>query len=201
MFGKIGGKIGRAFRRRWMKHMLRGTGRGDNHVRLDNAYSVRDPWNMDSPLEQARFEATNRLIEREFGRVGSLLEIGCGEGHQSEHLARLTDRLYGLDVSAKAVERARTRLPQAEFAAADIHQLPWDGRRFDLVTACEVLYYMRDVRAAIERMSALGRHCLVTCYTPTLQAMAEELDRIPGINRHWVYHGSTVWIVCWWRNE
>lgn len=201
MFSKLSQKIGRAFRRRWMKHMLRGTGRGDRYAQLDQAYAVRDPWNMDSPLERARFEATNRLIETHFGRVGSLLEVGCGEGHQSEHLVRLADQLYGLDVSAKAIERAHARVPQANFAAADIHSHPWGDRRFDLVTACEVLYYMRDVRAAIERMNALGRACLVTCYSPTLQATAEELDRIPRVNRHWIYHGSTVWLTCWWRND
>lgn len=201
MLGRIQRKIARSLRRTWMKYALRGTGREDNHARLDVAYKVRDPWNMESPMERARFEATNALVERTFGRVGSLLEIGCGEGHQSEHLARLTDSLCGLDVSATAVERARERLPDAEFVAADIHSHPWGDRRFDLVTACEVLYYMKDVRAAIERMSTLGKACLVTCYSPTLQTLAAEFDRIPGLHRDWIFHGSTVWLAVWWRND
>ncbi len=201
MLDRIRGKIARWLRRTWMKYALRGTGRGDNHAKLDAAYTLRDPWNMESPLERARFEATNAMIEKTVGRVGSLLEIGCGEGHQSEYLSRLTDRLFGLDVSATAVSRARERLPDAQFAAADIHSHPWQDRRFDLVTACEVLYYMKDVRAAIERMNALGRACFVTCYSPTLQATAAEFDRIPGVQRHWIFHGSTVWLVAWWRND
>ena len=184
-----------------MKFALRGTGNGDNHARLDVAYKVRDPWNMESPLEHARFQATGTLIANTFGHVGSLLEIGCGEGHQSEHLAKQCDRLYGLDVSATAVERARARVPAAQFAAADIHSHPWVDQRFDLVTAFEVIYYMKDVRAAIERMSVLGRTCMITCYAPTLARIAGELDRIPGAQRTWIFHGSTVWLVVWWRND
>jgi protein-L-isoaspartate O-methyltransferase len=100
----------KARRRLWMKYALRGVGGSDNFDRLDLAYSVEDPWNMSSDLERARFEATNRVVERAFGRVGSVLELGCGEGHQTEWLARLSDRQYGVDVSPQAVERARKRL-------------------------------------------------------------------------------------------
>ena len=131
----------KAQRRLWMKYALRGVGGNDNHARLDLAYRMPDPWNMDSPMERARFEATNGVIEQAFGRVGSVLEIGCGEGHQTQYLARLSDEQYGLDVSPAAIERARVRLPQAHFAAVDLFQQPWgeERQRFDLVTACEVL--------------------------------------------------------------
>src|SRR5690606_12768505 len=48
----------KAKRRSWMKYALRGVGANDNFERLDLAYSIEDPWNMDSPTEQARFEST-----------------------------------------------------------------------------------------------------------------------------------------------
>lgn len=201
MLEKLKAKINRLIRRTWMRRALKGTSRGDRHEQLETAYRIRDPWNMESPLERARFEATNRMIERHIGKVGSLFEIGCGEGHQSEYLSRLSEELYAIDVSVTAIERARTRVPKAQFAATDLQSQPWGDRRFDLVTACEVLYYMSDIRDAIERMSRLGRHCLVTCYSPTLQAVDAELERIPGLQRHWIHHGSTVWLVAWWRND
>ncbi len=199
----IKGKIEKAVRRSWMKYAMRGVGGADNHARLDLAYSVADPWHMDSPTEQARFAGTNRLIERDIGRVGSLLEIGCGEGHQTEHLAKLSDRIYGIDVSAKAIERATARLPHAQFAATDIYGQPWgDARgRFALVTACEVLYYVKDIPATIERMSQLGQVCLVTIFAPALQRVGPHLERLPGLHKDWIGHGSTVWLTCWWRND
>ncbi len=203
MFGPAKALLRKVKRRSWMKFALRGVGGNDNFERLDLAYTVEDPWNMDSPTEQARFAATNRIIEREFGRVGSLLELGCGEGHQSAHLAQLAGQSYGLDVSAKAIERARQRLPAAEFAATDLFGQPWGEQpgRFDLVTACEVLYYLADVEATLARMSQLGRACLVTIFAPAARRVGPHLERIPGLHKDWIWHGGTVWLVAWWRND
>jgi 2-polyprenyl-3-methyl-5-hydroxy-6-metoxy-1,4-benzoquinol methylase len=190
-------------RRSWMKYALRGVGPNDNFERLDLAYSIEDPWNMDSATEVSRFEGTNRIIEREFGRLGSLLELGCGEGHQSRHLSALADQIYGLDVSAKAVERASARLPSGHFAATDLFNQPWgdEAQRFDLVTACEVLYYMSDIDSTLERMSRLGRNCIVTIFAPAARRVGPHLERIPGLRKDWIWHGGTVWLIAWWRNE
>lgn len=99
-------------RRTWMKFALRGVGGNDNFERLDLAYSIEDPWNMDSPGERARFEATNRIIEREFGPLDSLLELGCGEGHQTLHFASLARQTYGLDVSERPSSVPASAYPQ-----------------------------------------------------------------------------------------
>jgi cyclopropane fatty-acyl-phospholipid synthase-like methyltransferase len=203
MPSKIKALLQKVKRRTWMKYALRGVGPNDNFERLELAYTIEDPWNMDSPGEIARFEATNRIIKREFGHVQSLLEIGCGEGHQSRYLAEAADQLHGLDVSEKAVERARARVPDGQFAAADLFSQPWQQStpRFDLVTACEVLYYMSDVERTLARMSELGRHCLVTIFAPAARRVGPHLERIEGLQKDWIWHGGTVWLVCWWRNE
>lgn len=197
------GLLRKAQRRLWMKYALRGVGGSDNHAGLDRAYAMEDPWNMDSRLEQARFEATNAVIAQAFGPVASVLELGCGEGHQTTYLARLSECQYGLDVSQLAVERARLRLPQAQFAATDIFGQPWGDTRhqFDLVTACEVLYYLSDPAATIERMRHLGRNGLVTFFAPACGRVGPHLDRIPGLRKDWIYHGGTAWMVGWWRDE
>lgn len=201
MFAGTARLLKKAQRRLWMKYALRGVGGSDNHSRLDLAYNVEDPWNMDSALEQARFRATNRIIEDNFGRVGSLLEIGCGEGHQTQYLARLSDQQYGIDVSAHAIARARQRLPQAHFAATDLFNLPWPDQRFDLITACEVLYYLSDPAATLQRMRQLGRSGLVTFFAPASGRIGPHLDAIPGLHKDWIYHGGTSWLVGWWRDE
>jgi len=67
MFAGTARLLKKAQRRLWMKYALRGVGGSDNHSRLDLAYNVEDPWNMDSALEQARFQATNRIVEENFG--------------------------------------------------------------------------------------------------------------------------------------
>jgi len=64
----------------------------------------------------------------QFGRVSSLLEIGCGEGHQSAQLQLVCDRLTGLDVSGRAVKRARGRCPGGEFLVGDVFSQEVDAR-------------------------------------------------------------------------
>lgn len=193
----------KAVRRLWMKYAMRGVGGADNYQRLDLAYKLADPWNMDSDLERARFAASNRLIEGALGRVGSVLEIGCGEGHQTQALCALADEVYGIDVSATAIERARQRLPQVRFAACDIHDQPFGNEqdRFDLVVACEVLYYIKDIPATIERMGHLGRACFVTFYAPALVRVGPHLEGLPGLHKDWLQHNGVTWLACWWHNR
>jgi len=174
----------------------------DKHDRLDALYRIHDPWGMESESQRFRFAQTNRLIIERFGHVETLLEIGCGEGHQSEALLDVCDELVGFDVSARAVARARARCPAGTFVAGDLFTSDLlKGRRFDLVVACEVLYYVRDPRAALERLCELGDACLVTYY----RRPAEELDplvlAIPGVESTHIERESSRWTVAWWRNN
>lgn len=199
---RFNAKLRKAVRRTWMKYAMRGVGGADDYERLELAYRLGDPWNMESRLEQARFAATNALIARAFGRVGTLLEVGCGEGHQTRVLGELADEVHGIDVSSTAVERARERVPGAHFAATDIHGQPWGDQqgRFDLVVACEVLYYIKDIPATLARMRHLGRACLVTIFAPALVRVGPHLEGIPGLHKDWMQHEGETWLVCWWRN-
>jgi len=49
-------------------------------------------------------------------------------------------------------------------------------------------------------MSELGRNCLVTIFAPAARRVGPHLDRIEGLQKDWIWHGGTVWLVCWWRN-
>jgi SAM-dependent methyltransferase len=188
----------------WRRYTLRDIGANDNHAGLDKLYALPDPWSMTSQREQSRFEQTNAVIERLAGRVGSMLEIGSGEGHQSEHLARLCDRLYGFDVSARAVARARERLPTCSFGVGRLDDLPWDpppGGRYDLVVACEVLYYLGDIHDAVRRMSSLGRQCFATFFCPSARLVAQHLVDIPNLQRGWIYHEPYAWLWVSWQGD
>ncbi len=194
------------FRRKWRKLHLRGIAGADAHRRLDLLYKIRDPWNMESDRERFRFTETGRILHQSLiapaSRAHTILEIGCGEGHQSEYLAAYCERLTGIDVSATAVTRARQRLPGAEFVAGELFAQPWVGQvdRFDVVTAFEVLYYVKDIPRTLEAMSRLGRSCIVTYYTPLAEAVEPSLDAMPIAGRDSFRFEDTVWRAAWWRN-
>jgi SAM-dependent methyltransferase len=74
----------------------------------------------------------------------SVLDAGCGVGYGSAMLARAgATEVVGVDVSAKAVDAASRGAPDnASFVAGDIHALPFDDARFDLVVCFEVIEHV-----------------------------------------------------------
>lgn len=186
----------------WVRLTLRQVHYTDRAGRLDLLYMVEDPWKLQSAKERARYEWTNRLIAAEFGRPGTILEIGSGEGYQSEYLAQACDRLYGIDVSPRAVRRAERRCPQARFAAGDPVTFPFRDmpRPVDLVVACEMIYYVKDVPRLLDRLSQLGSACLVTYYDGQAPALDPYFAALPGCRRERFSFDGTLWHAVWWRN-
>lgn len=185
----------------WLRVQQRGTLYASKNEQFDKLYQVSDPWRMGSELEQFRFQETNRIIEQELGTMGTLLEIGCGEGHQTEHLSRLCGQHYGFDVSKTAVDRARQRCPGARLSVADIFSYSPEVKKFDLVVACEVLYYIKDVPAALERMSELGSHCLVTYFQSGPCVLDAFFNDIEGAETRVIKVGDTSWKIVWWSSD
>lgn len=180
--------------------MLRGIHYRDQHARFEQLYRIQDPWHMNTELEQFRFEQTNRLIRSNFGSIDTLLEVGCGEGHQTARLTELSTKLYAIDISARAVERARHRCPNVTFGVGDIFGAPilQSAPRFDLVVACEVLYYIRDVPEALQRMQQLARSCFVTYISTQHSHLASSLAQIPQRQTIEFEHNGTLWHAAWW---
>jgi len=182
--------------------VLRDVRYSNNYRKLDAVYRMGNPWGMTSSAEQFRFTETNRLILREFGRVQSLLEIGCGEGHQSLYLQDVCDSLTGLDVSARAVRRACRRCPQANFLVGDVFSQEVSALApFDLVVACEVLYYISDLAATLQRLRIISRSCLLTYF----EGERETLDRyvgefLPGTHSEIIAFEQLRWHALWLHN-
>jgi trans-aconitate methyltransferase len=180
--------------------MLRGIHYRDRHRRFDQLYRIEDPWHMDNESERFRFEETNRLIQKHFGHIETLLEIGCGEGHQTAKLAELCSQTYAIDISSRAVERARQRCPQVTFSVGDVFSasILKSTTRFELVVACEVLYYMRDIPAVLARMEKLGRECFVTYVDEQRAELDPALERIPHRQTTEFTNKGISWHAAWW---
>jgi SAM-dependent methyltransferase len=84
----------------------------------------------------------------------SVLEIGCGDGELLTHLnAR---NLTGVDISAKQLERARTRLPHATFLQQAGEELDIPGRTFDTIIVSDTLNFAADVEQLLERLHTVA---------------------------------------------
>jgi SAM-dependent methyltransferase len=161
-----------------------------------------DPWNL--VTEDYRFAETNRLIAARFGRVGRLLEIGAGEGHQTRWLTRVADHVTGVDLSAAALERARMKAPEATFAEARLPDLELPSGlqlasdTFDLAVACEVLYFADDIGRVIGRMRQLAPRGLVTGLESKWRRFGPAVTDLPSLQIDRIEEADTVWLVASW---
>jgi SAM-dependent methyltransferase len=107
--------------------------------------ATRDPW-------LARWLPL--VAERAMGLP--VLELGCGGGRDSAVLAAAGHRVVGVDLSAEAVERARQRVPSAEFHCQDF-RAPFPVERAGVVVASLSLHYFPwpETEALVERIERL----------------------------------------------
>jgi SAM-dependent methyltransferase len=88
-----------------------------------------------------------------------VLDAGCGVGYGSATLARAgAAEVVGLDLSAKAVEAAAKGAPaNASFVTGDVHALPFEAGRFDVIVCFEVIEHVEhqdEVIAELARVLA-----------------------------------------------
>lgn len=140
---------------------------------FDSVYAANDdPWNFEtSEYEREKYAATLAHLPRE--RYRNAFEIGCSIGVLTERLAARCDALMSVDVSEKALERARSRcahLPQVSFRRRELPR-EYPAESFDLTLLSEVGYYfsMPDLhltRELIIRHLSNGGHLLLVHWTP-----------------------------------
>ena len=75
-----------------------------------------------------------------------VLDVGCGNGVISRSLGAKGFVVKGIDVSAKAIEKARAlnTYPNVRFEVISAEQLVADGQRFHAVICSEVLEHLND---------------------------------------------------------
>ena len=82
-----------------------------------------------------------------------VLEIGLGQGAESEQLIRRGARWNGIDLTAEAVRRVALRLelhdlPYERIVQASATEIPFPDQSFDLVFSHGVLHHIPDIVAA-----------------------------------------------------
>jgi cyclopropane fatty-acyl-phospholipid synthase-like methyltransferase len=155
----------------------------DSYFRM--VYEAReDPWDFEtSPYEAAKYGRTLAALTRD--RYTSALEIGCSIGVLTGRLAQHCGELLSLDVSERALDRARARcadLPQVRFEQRRLPQQFPPGR-FDLIVASEVLYYLgrADLHLLLGRCVAAlqpGGQLLCVHWTPAVHDYPQTGDQV-----------------------
>ncbi|GAA4664718.1 class I SAM-dependent DNA methyltransferase [Frondihabitans cladoniiphilus] len=120
---------------------------GDARRHFDATHEAReDPWGATSRWYELRKRAV-LLASLPDERYGTALELGCSVGVLTGELALRSDAVVGVDLSERAVERARARLQGRDNVTLEQRDMvesfpaaPTSG--FDLVVLSEVAYYL-----------------------------------------------------------
>lgn len=122
--------------------------------------------------------ADGELLAREalaLPTAAKVLEVGCGPGAGLASLEAAGCEAYGVDISERALERARAAAPRSRFVRADATALPFAGASFDGVRLTRVLQHVPRPEQALReahRVLRPGRHVVVT----------EGLQRVSGVD-------------------
>jgi SAM-dependent methyltransferase len=82
------------------------------------------------PAERVLFERYSEALS------GTVLELGCGGGRLTAHLAGLTNSVTGVDLALTMVEHCRTAYPQATFRQGDLRDLSaFESESWDAIVA------------------------------------------------------------------
>jgi 2-polyprenyl-3-methyl-5-hydroxy-6-metoxy-1,4-benzoquinol methylase len=103
-------------------------------------------------MEFERFADVKRLkfitdvLEAKLPSGAEVLDVGCGNGVISRSLGEKGLNVKGIDVSDKAIARARelNKFPNVRFDVVSAEQLVADGHRYHAVICSEVLEHLND---------------------------------------------------------
>jgi ubiquinone/menaquinone biosynthesis C-methylase UbiE len=112
-------------------------------------WSYRYPWLYDAIASIAALSVggsdrfrTLALQDLNLDSTSHALDLCCGGGQVTRHLAELTPHVVGLDASPRAIQRAKRHVPQATFVEGWAERMPFADNTFDLVHTSAALHEM-----------------------------------------------------------
>lgn len=101
-------------------------------------------------MEYKRYADIKRLkfitdtLKKHFPSGAEVLDVGCGNGIISRGIGAEGFNVYGIDISEKAIEKARslTNMNNVRFDVISAEKLVAEGNRYDVVICSEVLEHL-----------------------------------------------------------
>ena len=130
-----------------------------SNVELEfSKYAINDGYDIWSQ----NYDGPNPAIEAEEPAVHSLLanlppgvalDVACGTGRHSAHLASLGHRVIGVDANVNMLAVAKAKVPAADFRLGEFAALPVESNSVDVVTSSLALTHIAALAPAIHEMA------------------------------------------------
>jgi ubiquinone/menaquinone biosynthesis C-methylase UbiE len=134
-------------------------------------YSRGERVNPDFPDAnfQNHFKVYRFLQQYAVGK--DVIDVGCGTGYGTAHLAEVAKSVVGIDISKSALKWARKHYPGVRFARMDAQHLRFPDRFFDLVVSTENFEHLPDQRGHVRELARVLRPdglCFVATPNPEM---------------------------------
>ena len=78
------------------------------------------------------------------GKGTNFFDAGCGSGGASVLASTLGAKITGFDATQALLDIAQAKVPQGEFRAGDLEELPYDDDSFDVVFAANSVQFTEN---------------------------------------------------------
>ena len=129
-------------------------------------------------------EQVSLYCKEESSRTRSLLDVACGDGFITAQLASSFGKVVGIDANAQVVEKARQRVPSAEFYNALAEEYAC-GERFSVVTLLDLLEHVQSPVDLLRHLKEfLKPDGIIIIHVPNAKAINRELNVLMGSLTH-----------------
>jgi len=81
-----------------------------------------------------------------------VLDLGCGTGRHTVILKRRGAKVWGIDLSPKMIEIAKSEIKDVDFKIGSVYRLPYKSNFFDIVVAGLVIGYFKNLDKAFKEV-------------------------------------------------
>lgn len=81
-----------------------------------------------------------------------VLDLGCGPGIYAKILKKRGAKVYGIDLSTREIEIAKSHVKGVDFRVGSAYRLPYKSNYFDIVVAALVVEHFDDVDKAFRQV-------------------------------------------------
>ncbi|PIR43810.1 hypothetical protein COV24_01040 [candidate division WWE3 bacterium CG10_big_fil_rev_8_21_14_0_10_32_10] len=128
--------------------------------RKKSIYETKGVFGDESKYQSSsrRFNKILQIVENLRAKPSRILDLGCGTGLMSKRILDIypDSKVYGLDVSKKAVMLGKKRYKEIHFVIGDVEgTLPFESNFFDLVISGEVIEHVKDTDVYLEEINRI----------------------------------------------